>query len=152
MILVILIIRLWSLKGRYVFDLVQMMPGVNKYTRVKSDKLEFKHKIGDMELEIESDRLYRVKSPLHEKIIFWIRGISNKFLVIYRKGKNKPVKFETSKVSARTMKIIEESRALEAAMKDEFSIPWDMKKFIIVLGALIIISVTYLVMTGQVVI
>lgn len=152
LLLAFIIVRMIFGKDPYLFELIQMRPGVNSHIRVYSKTLEFKHKNGDLELEIDTDRIYRVKPSFAERIKFRIQGVSNKFTVIYREKKKAPVSFETSEVSSRVLKIIEESRALEKAMRDEFSIPWDLKKIVLIFGFLLVVAIVYLVATGQVVV
>lgn len=152
MVIVGIVIRFLLKKKPYLFELVVMTPGVNKHILVYTDALEFDHDEENLNLKIDSDRLFRVKPSFRERMIFRVRGVKNKFMVIYRKGKKTPVSFETADVSARVLKIIDESRALSKAMESEFSIPWDLKKAVIALGFLIIVVVAWLVATGQVVI
>jgi len=47
---------------------------------------------------------------------------------------------------------VKDSRALFKALKNEFSIPMDLKRIVIIIGGIMIVALVYLVATGQVVI
>jgi len=153
MIFVYLIAR-WRLNvdKKYQFEFVFMRPGVNYHEIFRGDKLEFEREYEKKKYKITSERLYRVKPPIMKRIQFKLMGINQKFIVTFQDKKYVPLEPVTVKVSSRILGEVKDSRALFKALKNEFSIPMDLKRIVIIIGGIIIIALVYLVATGQVVI
>lgn len=145
---------LWRLrvKNIYQFELIFMRAGVNDHVFVRQSELSFKHEYNKKEYSITSDRLYRVKPPIFTRLSFKLKGIKQRFIVVFQKGKKTPIKPIEIEVSSRVLNEVRKSRALDKALRSEFAIPMDLKKIIIILGFVVVVIVSYLVVTGQVVI
>ncbi|MBA7491396.1 hypothetical protein ES702_01941 [subsurface metagenome] len=145
-------LKVMSKGGIYQFELVFMGPGVNQHEFIRGDSLDFEHERESKKVKITSDRLYRVKPGIFKRLLFKIKGINQKFIVIYQKGKKIPVAPVEIKISSRVLGEVKESRALDKALKSEFAIPMDLKKILMIMGFLVIVVIAWLVVTGQVVI
>lgn len=153
MIFVYLIVR-WRLNvdKKYQFEFVFMRPGVNYHEIFRGDELEFSREYEEKEYKITSERLYRLKPPIMKRIQFKLVGINQKFIVTFQDNKYVPLEPVTVKVSSRILGEVKDSRALFKALKNEFSIPMDLRRIVIIIGGIIIVALVYLVATGQVVI
>ena len=153
MIFVYLIVR-WRLNvdKKYQFEFVFMRPGVNYHDLFRGDELEFEREYEEKKYKITSERLYRVKPRIMKRIQFKLVGINQKFIVTFQNKKYVPLEPVKVKVSSRILGEVKDSRALFKALKNEFSIPMDLKRIVIIIGGIIIIALVYLVATGQVVI
>lgn len=149
-VLGLLILRVVLKKPPYKFKMVFMTPGVDKHFTVYGDSLDFKHKVGDQEYEIKAERLYRFKPGRARKILHKFRGIKESFVIVYQYEKTEPLAPVTVKVSARILKEVSESRALDKALRSEFSVPWDLKKIIMVIGFLVLAVIVWVVISGEV--
>ena len=134
----------------YEFEMILMNPGINKHELIRGGCLEFKHKIGDKEYEIKPDRLYRVKPRRLDKIIMRVKSVKKRFAVVYQYEKNEPIKPESVKVTAQLLKEVNESRALDKALRSEFSIPFDLKKILLVVGVLVVAVIVYVLVSAEV--
>ena len=153
MIFVYLIVR-WRLNvtKKYQFELIFMKPGVNEHEMIRGDELSFNHEHGSKEFKITSERLYRVRPPIMKRIQFKLVGINQRFIVVFQDGKTEPIQPVNVNVSSRILSEVKDSRALFKALKNEFSIPMDLKRIVIIIGGIMIVALVYLVATGQVVI
>ena len=153
MIFIFLIAR-WRLNvtKKYQFELIFMKPGVNHHEMIREDKLSFNHEHEKKEFKITSERLYRVKPPIMKRIQFKLVGINQRFIVVFQYGKTDPIQSVNINVSSRILSEVKDSRALFKALKNEFSIPMDLKRIVIIIGGIMIVALVYLVATGQVVI
>jgi len=153
MIFVYVIVR-WRLNvtKKYQFELIFMKPGVNDHEMIRGDELSFNHKRETKDFKITSERLYRVKPPIMKRIQFKLVGINQRFIVVFQDGKKDPIQPVNVNVSSRILSEVKDSRALFKALKNEFSIPMDLKRIVIIIGGIMIVALVYLVATGQVVI
>lgn len=155
-LIVLLMIRALMLKYRadpYQFDVITMKPGVNKHERVTGSQLEFTHTDDTTDYKIKSERLYRVKVGKFTGLLFRMRGIRQRFLVGYQHNQTDPIAPpDEIKVSARVLKEVNESRALDRALAGEFNLPMDPKKILILMGFVVIVAIAYLMITGGIVI
>ena len=145
---------IWRVRVKeiYQFEIVFMRPGVNPHKFVRGNSLDFEHEHESKKYKITSDRLYRVKPPIFTRFIFMLNGINQRFIVVFQKGKKKPISPQDVTVSSRILNEVKESRALDKALRGEWSVPWDLKKILIVMGFIVIVAIAYLVVTGEVVI
>lgn len=148
----LLIVVIWvnRKRTRYLFEMVFMSPGVNDHFTVYGDTLDFKHKVGETEYEIKAERLYRLKPGMLKRIWLKIRGVNQCFIVVYQDKKTEPVAPVDVKVSARILKEVSESRALDKALRSEFKVPWDLRKIILVIGFLVVAVVIWVMISGEV--
>lgn len=149
-ILVFLIARVVLKKKPYEFEMVFMRPGVNEHTMIRGASLDSEYEINGEKYEIKADRLYRVKPRFPIRIFMRLRSIKQRFIVVYSHGKKDPIEPVDVVVTARILREVNESRALDRAMRSEFKVPMDMKKILMILGVLIISAVIYVLMTGEV--
>ena len=145
-----LILRVVLKKDPYKFYMIFMTPGVDKNVIVYGDSLDFNHKIGNKTYNIKAERLYRFKPKLARKILHKFRGIKQCFIIVYQHKKTDPLAPVDVKVSARILKEVSESRALDKALRSEFSVPWDLKKILMVIGFLVIAIIVWVVISGDV--
>lgn len=145
----VLIFLIWRnlKKLPYKFDMVFMTPGINDHQNVDGEKLDFKHK----DHEIKAERLYRLKPGALRKIWFKLRGIKESFIVVFQYEQTEPIAPVEVAASARMIKVVSESRALDKALRSEFSVPWDLKKILMVIGFLVIAVVVWFLISGDVV-
>ena len=148
--LVFLILRSVLKKPPYLVKMIFMTPGVDKHETVYGDSLDFNHKIGNKTYKIKAERLYRFKPKLPRKILHKFRGIKQCFIIVYQDKKTEPLAPVDVKASARIIKEVSESRALDKALKSEFSVPWDLKKILMVIGFLVIAIIVWVVISGDV--
>ena len=134
----------------YRFKMIFMSPGINKHFTVFGDTLNFEHEDGEKEYEIKAERLYRFKPKLLKKIWYKLRGVKANFVVVYQHNKTEPVAPVNVSVSARILKEVSESRALDKALRSEFKVPWDLKKILMVIGFLVIAVVVWVVISGEI--
>lgn len=149
-ILGIIIARIVLKCEPYEFDMVFMKPGVNDHVMIRGSSLDFKHEIDGTEYEIKSDRLYRVKPGFPVRIWMKIRSVRGRFTVVYPHKKTEPIAPTEISVTARILKEVKESRALDKALRGEFKVPMDMKKILLIIGFIVIVSVIYVLMSGEI--
>jgi len=149
-----MIYLIWRIRvtNIYQFEIVFMKPGVNPHKFIRGSSLDFVYEHESNKYNITSDRLYRVKPGLFTRIMFILKGINQRFIVVFQKGKKTPIAPQKVEVSSRILNEVKESRALDKALRGEWSIPWDLKKILLVMGFIVLVAVVYLVVTGQVVI
>lgn len=154
LLILIVVYIVWrrGVKKIYQFELIFMKAGVNQHEMIRGDSLNFTHEFDSKNFEIKSDRLYRVKPGLPTRIYFRFVGISQRFILAFQTGKEDPITSIKHKVSSRVLCEVKDSRALDKALRNEFAVPMDLKKMIIIAGIGILVVVVYLVATGQVVI
>ena len=149
-VLVFLILQVWLKKPPYRFKMIFRTPGVDAHETVYGDTLDFKHKIKNQEYEIKAERLYRYKPGIARKMLNKFRGIKETFFIVYLDQKTEPLAPVKVKVSARILKEVSESRALDKALRSEFKVPWDMKKILMVIGFLIVAVIVWVVISGDI--
>lgn len=149
-ILMFLTARIFLKKKPYEFEMVFMRPGVNEHKMIRGASLDSEYEIDGEKYEITSDRLYRVKPRFPVRIFMRLRSIEQRFIVVYSHKKKDPIEPVDVTVTARILKEVNESRALDRAMRSEFKVPMDMKKILMILGVLIISAVIYVLMTGEI--
>ena len=153
MIFVYLIVS-WRLNvtKKYKFEMIFMKPGVNEHEFFRSEDLDVEHDHDSKKYEIKSERIYRVKPGLLKRIHFRIVGINQLFIIAFQAGKTEPIKPGSVKVTSRILGEVKDSQALKKALKNEFAIPMDLKKIVIIIGCVLLAVVVFLVATGQLVI
>ncbi len=149
-ILIALIIRVLIKKTKYRIEMVFMTPGLNDHQVVDGDELDFTHTVGEKKYAVKAERLYRLKPGFLKGLWCKYKGIKTSFIVVYQHNKTDPVAPVTVAVSARILKKVSESRALDKALKSEFSAPWDLKKILMVIGFLVIAIVVWYLISGDV--
>ena len=137
---------------KYQYEIIFMKPGVNEHKMIRGDDLDFLYKYGSVDYEITSERIYRVKPGIITRFKFMLVGINQRFMVIFQEGKTVPLEPVKVKVSTRILGEVKDSRALFKALKNEFAMPMDLKKIIIIVACVVIVALVYLVATGQMVI
>lgn len=149
-ILGFIILRIVLKREPYEFDMVFMKPGVNDHVMIRGSSLDFEHEIDGKKYEIKSDRLYRVKPGFPVRIWMKIRSVRERFTVVYPDTKTEPIAPVEVGVTARILKEVNESRALDKALRSEFKVPMDMKKILLIIGFLVICSIIYVLMSGEI--
>lgn len=147
-----LVTRRLNVKNRYQFETVFMRPGLNDHKFTRGDELDFQHDHDSKKYEIKSERIYRVKPGLKTRIQFKIVGIRQRFIIVFQDNKTEPLTPVNVKISARILAEVADSQALKKALKNEFSVPMELKRIVIIIGLVILAAVIYLVATGQMVI
>ena len=132
---------------KYEFRICLMKDGVNIWDIVKKDSLEWKYADS---YEIEPNCLYELEMNPALRIRQWAKRIKNSFIVIFKKDKNQGIVYEEPERSAYTLKVVEESKALGLALKEEFKQAMSPKRLFILIVLAIVIGVVYMVVTGQV--
>ena len=132
---------------QYEFRICLMKDGVNTWDIVKKDSLTWKYT--DI-YEIEPNCLYELEMNPGLRIKQWANRIKNSFIVIFREDKNLGIVYEEPERSAYTLKVVEESKALGLALKEEFKQAMSPKRLFILIVLAIVIGVVYMVVTGQV--
>jgi len=136
----------------YQFEMIFMKPGVNEHEFFKSENLDFEHDHDSKKYKIKSERIYRVKPGLFTRIKFKLMGINQLFIIAFQAGKTEPIKPGPVKITSRILGEVKDSQALKKALKNEFAIPMDLKKIVIIIGCVLLAVVVFLVATGQLVI
>ena len=154
-VLLFMMLRIALKKKPYKFKMIFRTPGLDTHFTVYGDNLDFSHKIAEKEYEIKAERLYRLKPnrlkpKILTKIWFKIQGVKESFIIVYLHGKTEPLAPVNVAVSARILKEVSESRALDKALRSEFSVPWDLKKILMVVGFLVIAVVVWVLISGEV--
>jgi len=149
-------------KGKYEFRLC-IIGQKHRWIKTRGDSLQFTFKdpvpsTNPMDVlldeqfdsyEIDPRVLYEVDPTFIQNVSWTLRGIHSVFLVVFRKGHTKPVKYESPKRSAYVLKTVEESQALSQALKKEFAGDFSLKKFFMYLVLLCVAIVLYLLLTGK---
>lgn len=128
----------------YHFEIITLRKGSNKHEILRKDTLEFSH--GN--LKVQPEKIYLVASNPIYWIINKIQGIKARFLVIFLEGQTEALTYKTPKISPSLLKIVEESRALSRALKDEFKEAVNVRQLFFFLIILIVGVVIYMAMTG----
>lgn len=149
-IVLFLVLRIVLKKDPYKFKMIFRSPGVDSHVTVYGASLDFSHTVDSTEYEIKAERLYRVKPGRLRKLVHKVRGIKESFVIVYQHEKTEPLAPGKVKVSARILKEVSESRALDRALKSEFKVPWDLKKILMVIGFLVVAVVIWVVISGEV--
>ena len=126
-----------------------MKDGVNSWERVKKDSLSWTYSDN---YQIEPNCLYEMESNPGLRIKQWRNRIKNSFVVVFREGKSEGIVFTEPERSAYTLKVVEESKALGLALKEEFKQAMSFKRIFIMVVLAVVIGVVYMVVTGQLVI
>lgn len=133
----------------YQFEVITMSPGVNHHEIISGEKLEFIHDMDGTEYEIKSERLYRVKVGPLTGLWFRLRGIKKRFIVSFQSEQTEPIAPAGElKVTARILKEVNESRALDKALRGEFSMPLDLKKILLIMGFVVVVIIAYVLVMG----
>ena len=132
---------------KYEFRICIMKDGVNTWDIVREDSLNWKYSDS---YQIEPNCLYELEMNPGLGIKHWAKRIKNTFIVVFREDKTQGIVYEEPERSAYTLKVVEESRALGMALKEEFKKAMSPKKLFILIVLAIVIGVVYLVVTGQV--
>lgn len=146
----LIVAKRYRKKKPYKFNMIFRTPGLDTHFTVFGDCLDFSHKVAEKEYEIKAERLYRLKPKIITKIWYKLRGIKESFIIVYLHGKTEPLAPVEVEVSARILKEVSESRALDKALRSEFSVPWDLKKILMVVGFLVIAVVVWMIMSGEI--
>ena len=149
-VLLFLMLRIALKKKAYKFNMIFRTPGLDTHFTVYGDTLDFSHKVEEKEYEIKAERLYRLKPKILKKMWYKLRGIKESFIIVYLNGKTEPLAPVKVEVSARILKEVSESRALDKALRSEFAVPWDLKKILMVVGFLVIAVVIWVVISGEI--
>ena len=135
-------------KGReFEFRICIMKDGVNAWETVKKNTLTWKYSDS---YEIEPNCLYELEMNPGLRIKQWAKRLKNSFIVIFRDGKTQGIVYADPDRSAYTLKVVQESRALGLALKEEFKKAMSSKTLFILVVLAIVIGVVYMVVTGQV--
>lgn len=124
-----------------------MKDGVNSWERVKKDSLSWTYSDS---YQIEPNCLYELESNLGLRIKQWRNRIKNSFIVVFREDDPQGVVYDDPERSAYTLKVVEESKALGLALKEEFKQAMSFKRIFILVVLAVVIGVVYMVVTGQV--
>jgi len=124
-----------------------MKEGVNSWERIKKDSLSWKYSDS---YQIEPNCLYELEMNPGLRIKQWRNRIKNSFIVVFRENKPQGVVFTEPERSAYTLKVVQESRALGLALKEEFKQAMSFKRIFILVVLAVVIGVVYMVVTGQV--
>ena len=149
-VLIFLILRVVLKKKPYKFKMIFRTPGLDEHFTVYGDTLDFSHKVGEKEYSIKAERLYRLKPRIHIRMWYKFRGIKKSFIIVYLDKQTDPVAPVPVEVSARILREVSESRALDKALRSEFKVPWDMKKILMVIGFLVIAVVVWTLISGEI--
>lgn len=123
-----------------------MKEGVNSWERIKKDSLSWKYSDS---YQIEPNCLYEIEMNPGLRIKQWRNRIKNSFIVVFRENKTHGVVFTEPERSAYTLKVVQESRALGLALKEEFKQAMSFKRIFILVVLAVVIGVVYMVVTGQ---
>lgn len=132
---------------QYEFRICIMKEGVNNWDSVRKDTLSWKYSDS---YQIEPNCLYELE--LNPKLRFrhWFKRVKNTFIVIFRQDNPQGIVYEEPDRSAYTLKVVEESRALGMALRDEFKKAMGFKTIFVLIVLAIVIAVVYAVITGKV--
>ncbi len=149
-ILVYLILRRFFKKKAYRFEMIFMTPGIDDHHTVYDDELSFEHEVGNKTYDIKAERLYRLKPGFLGKLGDKIVGVKERFIVVYQHNETEPIAPGEIAVSARILKEVGESSALDNALRSEFNVPWDLKKILMIIGFLVIAVIVWFLISGDV--
>jgi len=131
----------------YEFRICIMKDGVNVWKIIRGDNLTWTYSDS---YQIEPNCLYEREMNPGLRIKHWAKRIKNSFIVIFREDTPQGVVYEEPDRSSYVLKVVEESKALSLALKEEFKKAMDPKRLFILIVLAIVIGVVYLVVTGQV--
>ncbi len=123
-----------------------MKDGVNTWETMLSDSLSWKYSDS---YDVEPTCLYELEMNPVLRISQWLERIKNTFIVIFREDDPHGVVYEAPERSAYTLKVVQESRALGLALKEEFAQAMSFKRIFILVVLAVVIGVVYMVVTGQ---
>ncbi len=123
-----------------------MKNGVNSWETVRQDGLSWKHSDS---YQIEPTCLYQIEMSPGLRLKHWRNRIKNSFIVIFREEEPKGITYEEADRTAYTLKVVEESKALGLALKEEFKKQMSIKRIFILIVLAIVIGVVYMLVTRQ---
>ena len=132
---------------KYEFRICIMKHGVNSWDIVQRDELSWKYSDS---YEIEPNCLYEIEMNLRLRLKHWLKRIKNSFIVVFREGQPQGIMYNEADRSAYTLKVVEESRALGLALKEEFKKGISVKNIFVLIVLAIVIGVAYMIVTRQV--
>jgi hypothetical protein len=68
--------------------------------------------------------------------------------VTFQDGQTEPISQGTVKVTSRILKEVNESKALDKALKGEFRMGMDLKKILMILGIVLVVVISYVLYSG----
>jgi len=131
---------------QFEFRVCIMKEGVNTWETMLSNSLTWKYSDS---YEVEPKCLYELERNPGLRISQWFERIKNSFIVIFKEDNPQGVVFTDPDRSAYTLKVVQESRALGMALKEEFKQVMSFKRIFILVILAIVIGVVYMVVTGQ---
>lgn len=131
----------------YEFRICIMRHGVNSWDIVQRDELSWKYSDS---YEIEPNCLYQLEMSLRLRLKHWLKRIKNSFIVVFREGEPQGIMYNEADRSAYTLKVVEESRALGLALKEEFKKGMSVKNIFVLIVLAIVIGVAWMIVTRQV--
>lgn len=131
----------------YEFRICIMKDGVNAWKIERKGSLTWNYSDS---YQIKPNCLYELEMNPGLGIKQWAKRIKNSFIVVFREGNPNGIVYEEPERSAYTLKVVEESRALGMALREEFKKAMSPKRLFILVVLAIVIGVVYLVVTGQV--
>lgn len=132
---------------KYEFRVCIMKDGMNVWDIILKDALSWKYSDS---YEIEPNCLYELEMTPGLRIKQWAKRIKNSFIVVFRDGTSDGIVYDDPERSAYTLKVVEESKALGLALKEEFKKAMSMKRIFILIVLVIVIGVVWMVVTGKV--
>jgi len=132
---------------KYEFRICIMKEGVNVWDIILGDSLAWEYADS---YQIEPNCLYEREMNPGLRIKHWAKRIKNSFIVVFREDNPQGIVYEEPERSAYTLKVVEESKALGLALKEEFKQAMSVKKIFLLVVLAIVIGVVYMVVTGQV--
>jgi len=132
---------------QFEFRICIMKDGVNSWVKSKKDTLTWEYADS---YQIEPNCLYELEKSIGLRIKQWKNRIKNTFIVIFKEDNPKGIVYVEPERSAYTLKVVEESKALSLALKEEFKKAMSSKTIFLIIVLAIVIGVVYMVVTGQV--
>jgi len=132
---------------KFEFRICIMKDGVNSWKTMLNDSLTWKY---SDRYEVEPNCLYELEMNPGLRIKQWKNRIKNTFIVIFKEDNPRGIVYDEPERSAYTLKVVEESKALSLALKEEFKKAMSSKTIFILIVLAIVIGVVYMVVTGQV--
>ena len=123
-----------------------MKDGVNSWVISRGDGLSWKY---SDRYQIEPTCLYQVEMSLGLRLKHWRKRIKNSFIVVFREDEPKGITYHEADRTAYTLKVVEESKALGLALKEEFRKQMSVKRIFILIVLAIVIGVVYMIVTRQ---
>jgi hypothetical protein len=148
-VILFLLIRKRLSSQPYEFLLCFMRAGVNTHKMITGSELDLTHTEGSTKYTIKADRLYRVRPGRLARLIMRFKGVKQRFAIIFQQGKKTGISPPEVKVSARVLKEVNESRAIDRALRSEFKVPLDLKKILMIIGFVVVVIVAYVYVMGE---